>query len=426
MPQISNLQERVKTAWAKLPDDLKAKLGPQILIAQQHLLNIRSKAAPATTGPTHRELMMVQSLLHGDQHGLLRSAAGPRVEGILTSVGPDGVVHFGGVDYDGTDPGWAYVIVALAETLGSTPPFPSAGQVIQIPDDATLALLGDWGGGNQFAQSVAAAVTASAPPATSYYIHLGDVYYAGTNGGATLDSFETTNFLNVWPGASGRSFALNSNHDMYAHGTGYFGTTLAPGTAFGAQKGASFFALYNTSFRIVGLDSAYYSKEEELYQFGSLGDPAGPQAVFLQQQAAAAASAGQNLIVMTHHNGLSLDGGNATTLWGEVANQLSALSGKSVCWYWGHEHAGAVYQPQKINDVKIYPRVCGHGCIPWGRAKNLHAPGVLWSENQLLGPGLDYFVTNGYATLQFNGASVNETFYNQSGAANWTGTWPPA
>jgi hypothetical protein len=213
---------------------------------------------------------------------------------------------------------------------------------------------------------------------------------------------------------------------MYAHGIGYFGTTLAPGTAFGAQKGASFFALYNKSLRIVGLDSAYYSREDDQYQVGSLGDPAGPQAVFLQQQAAAAANAGQNLIVMTHHNGLSLDGATPQPLWGEVANQLSALSGKSVCWYWGHEHAGAVYQPQKINEVTIYPRVGGHGCIPWGVATNLQSGNVLWFESQVLGPGSNYFVTNGYVTLAFNGASMNETFYNQSGAARWNGTWPPA
>jgi hypothetical protein len=164
MPQILNLQERVKAAWGKLPNDLKARLEPQILIAHQHLLNVRGEAVPAMTEQTHRELTMVYSLLHDDPHGLLESAAQPRVEDILTSVGPDGVVYFGGLDYDGSDPGWAYVIVALAETLGLRPPFPSAGQVIQIPDDATFAVLGDWGGGNPLAQSVAAAVTASAPP----------------------------------------------------------------------------------------------------------------------------------------------------------------------------------------------------------------------------------------------------------------------
>ena len=217
---------------------------------------------------------------------------------------------------------------------------------------------------------------------------------------------------------------------MYGHATGYSLTALtAP--AFQAQ-GGNCFALYNNAFRIVGLDSAYYAPDNRMenfpgYMIGSLGDPHGQQALFLEQQIAQL-SAGQKLILLTHHNGLNLDGSlpaksdQPYLLWQqvtEVLKQLPAAASKDVFWYWGHEHAGAVYKRQTVNGVTIHPRCCGHGCIPWGIATDLNAPNVLWFEQEVLGPGENYFVTNGYATLTLNGASLSEAFFNQDGKKSW-------
>ena len=91
----------------------------------------------------------------------------------------------------------------------------------------------------------------------------------------------------VWPGVAGHSFALNSNHDMYAHATGYSETTLtAPPFV---PQGGNCFALYNKAFRIVGLDTAYYAPDNTIndfpgYMIGSLGPAQGPQMQFLQNQ----------------------------------------------------------------------------------------------------------------------------------------------
>jgi hypothetical protein len=422
--QVKQMQTQVKAAWAKLPPDLKARLEPQILAAHQYALAVRNRAVPPTTPPVRHQLLMMYSLLNDDPDGLLKSATAPAAEGLSPWVGGDGEVFFGGVTYDSTDPGWGYLLVALAWTWGQTPAFKlppnyPAQPAITIPDNVTLGILGDWGGWNAPAQQVG-----SAAKAADFLIHLGDVYYAGTNASDVLEPYESIHFLNVWPGPVGQSFDLNSNHDMYAHATGYSLTTLAPGTAFKAQQGANVFALSNSAFRIVGLDSAYYSSVDTLYDVGTLGSPTGGQAMFLQQQAKLAAAAGQELIILTHHNGLSADGSTPTALWQEVANQLSALSGKSVCWYWGHVHVGAVYKPQTVNGVTIYSRCCGHGCIPWGVAKSLEKSSVLWFEQELLGPGPNYFVTNGYSTLELDGTSMIETFFDQSGKSQWSDTWP--
>jgi hypothetical protein len=435
-------QQQVRAAWAKLPPDLKARLEPQILAAHENMLHVRNNATSQSTdasmlragdravsqpGPPARpELLMLYSVLHDDPDGLLNSAANPAAEGILSpSIDPYGQISYSNTQYDNTDTGWSYIVVALAETNGHLAPFNSDAQVMEIPDDATLAILGDWGGGNPSARSVAAAAKGSK---ANYFVHLGDVYYAGTNEGVLLKPYESTLFLDVWPGPDGGSFALNSNHDMYAQGTGYFRTTLAPVTAFKAQKGASFFALYNKSFRIVGLDSAYFSSASKFYDDGTLGTVSGnrQQANFLREQAKLAAGANQNLILMTHHNGLSVDGSAEESLWWEVANELDDLSGKSVCWYWGHWHVGAVYKPREVNGVTIHSRCCGHGCIPWGVATALRTSGVVWFEQKVLGPQKDHFVTNGYATLGLSGASMTETFHDQSGNPSWSDRWPPA
>jgi hypothetical protein len=293
---------------------------------------------------------------------------------------------------------------------------------------ATIALLGDWGGWNAPAQSIAAAVK-------SYdcLIHLGDVYYAGT----TLDPYETDHFTRVWPGVAGHSFALNSNHDMYAHATGYSETTLtAP--PFVAQ-GGNCFALYNKAFRIVGLDTAYYAPDNTIndfpgYMIGSLGPPQGPQMQFLNNEISQLA-AGQRLVLLTHHNGLNLNGSvpvqsdQAYTLWQQVTQAmklLPAAADKNVLWYFGHVHVGAVYTPQSVGGVTIHARCCGHSCIPWGIATDLQGPDVVWFEKQVTKPGPNYFVTNGYATLALNGTSSTEAFHNQAGQQSWSGPIPQA
>ena len=72
-----------------------------------------------------------------------------------------------------------------------------------------------------------------------YIVHLGDVYYAGTTGE------ESGNFVDLWPKAyaSGNSFTLNSNHEMYYGANGYFKTALGSGAPFAHQKNTSYFAL---------------------------------------------------------------------------------------------------------------------------------------------------------------------------------------
>lgn len=414
MKKIARLQEAIlKDLWPKIPPERRALLEQQAAVGHQHLLDIRNGMGGDRTPPVAREVLLLHSLLHDDPDNLLRDAIAPKAS--LTQVRSDGQIYYGGVAYDSTDPWWLYCLWAWEET-GPTNPFQDAPVVLQIPDTTTLAILGDWGGNNTPAQQVATAVRSLSP---QYYVHLGDVYYAGTDKKGVIESdYQSENFLDVWPGAAGKSFNLNSNHDMYAHATGYYGTALAS-SLFSAQAGCSYFALFNSGFRFIGLDTAYFDPNQSGSGFmnGALNPT---QEKFLHNQAVAAVQAGQELVLFSHHNGLSIDGQGTTPLWDQVIAQLAPLAGKRVIWYWGHEHLAAVYAPQKVGDVTVLSRCCGHGCIPWGFATALRdSKQVLWFEQQILGPGSNYFVTNGFATLKVDGASIMESFFGQDGSSHW-------
>jgi hypothetical protein len=241
-------------------------------------------------------------------------------------------------------------------------------------------------------------------------IHLGDVYYAGTG------DQEQHNFVLPWPQGSIASLALNSNHEMYSGAKPYFQAISQP--PFKLQNGCSYFALENDNWVIVGLDSAYFAAESDLYMTGSLGPNEGTQVQFLQSQVAK----GKNVIVLTHHNGLEEDGSSTTGLWTQVMSAFPAGSGPAY-WYWGHAHAGVVYQPKPPKDgpPSVLCRCCGHGALPWGHATQLdNNANVVWYENRLAkDPDIPQRVLNGFAMLYIDGPKIEEVFYDENGGVAW-------
>src|SRR5262249_46491433 len=131
--------------------------------------------------------------------------------------------------------------------------------VIDVPARFTIVMAGDWGTGNASSLKIAAEMAAKG---CDYSIHLGDVYYAG------LPDEELQKFVLPWPKGSRGSFALNSNHEMYPGGSGYFDVALKH-AKFAAQGGVSYFAMKNDFWTIIGLDTAYHA-HSFLYQKGQL------------------------------------------------------------------------------------------------------------------------------------------------------------
>src|SRR5262249_5775777 len=131
---------------------------------------------------------------------------------------------------------------------------------VELPDERlSVAMVGDWGTGLDSSGQIARQMAARNPGIT---IHLGDVYYSGTKHEVGR------RFLPAWPAGSSGTFAINSNHEMYAGGEGYFQVTLTT-PVFAQHQKASYFCLSTPGWQVIGLDSAY-AASDFLFQKGKL------------------------------------------------------------------------------------------------------------------------------------------------------------
>ncbi len=410
------LSSRAKAAWAQLTTAQQAELLPAIQSANAQAMQVaQTGKAPAAPAASHT-LTLANSALNDDAEAVVSNLQA----GIVLDVGPDGAI-WGTGKWEQLDPGWVEAFAVFLESLlpiiGGKHPWVSAPQTIAIPDKVQIALAGDWGTGNWrtvpnpgASTRVRTQIAQLNPDVT---IHLGDVYYSGT---ADQEQHLLTM---LWPSGPSGSFALNSNHEMYSGSKPYFNAIANP--PFDKQAGCSYFALENSNWIIVGLDSAYYSPEADLYMNGMLF-PAGmpnDQNEFLLQKGVEAQLNGKKVIVLTHHNGLN-DAGTATNdLFKQVTNCFPDGDGPAY-WYYGHEHIAAVYAPQ--GPAGTLCRCCGHGALPWGYASDLvNSPNVVWHETHKAGdPDIAERVFNGFVMLKLNGPNIQETFYNENGGVAWS------
>jgi Calcineurin-like phosphoesterase len=400
--------------------DTHAASADRAFIARGHdqaLLAARSQFAAFDTN-VPRALIFGQAALGQDADGVLRSLSA----GLILHVANDGTL-LGTGKYESLDPGWAEAFAVWLEHIPQKKgPFSNAPQVIQVPDQISIAITGDWGTGDWRSSSannpapairVAAQIKASHPDFT---IHLGDVYYSGTK------DEEDHLLLDLWPHGTRGSFALNSNHEMYSGGTPYFTEALAaPTSPFALQQQCSFFALENSNWIVVGLDSAYHSDEMQLYMHGSLGTD-DIQLKFLREQVAK----GKKIIVLTHHNGLTQDGSapekavaGSPSLYVQIM-QAFPQAATPAYWYWAHVHSGIAYSVQASS---TRCRCCGHGALPQGDASKILKgnPRVEWFENVPANdPDIHQRVLNGFVLLTFDGATMTESFIDEGGNKRWS------
>ena len=292
------------------------------------------------------------------------------------------------------------------------------------PNQVKIAIIGDWGTGKYDptkpydqqdgsvdgpALDIMNALPGLAP---DYIIHLGDVYYAGTDQYALINpNEEQNNLLDVWSSTNTTNFTLNSNHEMYGGANGYFNIALT-NNLFAPQTNHSFFVLEYGNWVIIGLDSAYYCDNDNLYMDGRITDST--QKSLLNQYK----NQTQNVILMSHHNALSYDGATIETLWNDVLD-TDALGSAPAYWYWGHLHDGIVYSDKTAIGGASCTRCIGHSAIPYGEAW-----GLLDSQGNNI-PTVEYFahtpvdpsgktsarVFNGFAIITLTDTTLTEQFY---------------
>lgn len=372
------------------------------------------------------ELLGSELTSHIDKDDHDRLVAATKDGGIVAGDG----TMWGTEKYQQIDPGWALSLIHYTPThfLDSKAKF-STRQVEPISlsgrsaDEVKIAVVGDWGTGDYphlFSIAVMDQIEALKP---DYIIHLGDVYYAGTDNGIFHQGEEQENFLNIWP-KDIPSFTMNSNHEMYDGARGYFEVALE-GEPFSLQQETSYFALQYAGWTLIGLDSCYWSKSP-LFMTGSLsGGEDTTQADWIRSLGLSP----DKTIVMTHHNGLTYQGDSepaydGVTLWSEIND---ALGGDPAAWYWGHIHNAMVYKTPTFNGKQTRARCLGHGALPFGDAW-----GIQYKPDQI-----EYYahtpnkdapprhMRNGFAVLTMKSdGQVTEEFFDQSNTtAMYSGTY---
>jgi Calcineurin-like phosphoesterase len=282
-----------------------------------------------------------------------------------------------------------------------------------LPNNLRMAILGDWGTGLYGAPHCAKNIESDAND-YGLLMHLGDVYYSGT------DKEVEDRFLNLWPvKPNAVSRACNSNHEMYTGGYAYYDQTLKK-----FKQPASYFALQNDHWLLVGLDSAF--KEWELVN---------DQIPWLKNLIANAGE--RRVILFSHHQLYSWMEKPKSKMQSQLGELLT--NKKIFGWYWGHEHRCMIYERHPI--WNIYGRCIGHSGYPYFTDKNdsgtVSAPnpaaqGSRWRtvgmKNMVPGgmmlegpnpyiPGHESeYGPNGYMTLEFNGEHLNEIIHMPDGS----------
>jgi 3',5'-cyclic AMP phosphodiesterase CpdA len=282
--------------------------------------------------------------------------------------------------------------------------------VYALPDSCVVALAADWGTGTTSAYAVAQAIRDERPDVT---IHLGDVYYSGTE-----NEFRQY-FLGPgrWPlgalkGTSGGArgaYALNGNHEMYSGGAGYFRLALP---ALGQE--ASYLCLENAHWRIVGLDTGYYAKSfpflELIVDFIRLHRASRR---WLKQVVFADPGDRRPVILLSHHQWFSA----FDTEYPRVGRQLQPYLDRVLLWFWGHEHRFAGYAPFGLSGTRVRARCIGHGGMPieLGAAiKRPDRPLVFTDErkaHELDGEPIGYC---GFVLLRFAGPELLVQYFDEA------------
>ena len=168
-----------------------------------------------------------------------------------------------------TDAGWIACLAAKAyRALTSRYPFPNdPPEPRRIAADARIYMLGDWGSGIGRAKKIANRIESmleAEGARDQHVIHLGDVYYSGWP-----EEYDE-HFLPNWPVRAGKesrygSWSLNSNHEMFSGGHGYFDHLLKD-ARFAGQNGQSVFVLQNEDWQFL-IDSAWLDEDLAGNQF---------------------------------------------------------------------------------------------------------------------------------------------------------------
>ena len=294
---------------------------------------------------------------------------------------------------------------------------PGHSGIFPIADACSIALAADWGTGTIPAYKVVSEIMKTEPDVT---IHLGDVYYSGT----PQEYNDWFLGREDWPHGAVSTWALNANHEMYSGGHGYFETALPK-----LEQETSYFCLENDHWRILGLDSGYYSGVFPLLEKLWRGKIRLHDVIleWLKTTVFADAHDTRPVILLTHHQPFSAFDPGYPTLLKNVQPYLD----RTVLWFWGHEHRFAGYGPVAYAGGRIVRGRCiGHGGMPieqTAKPKDVRTPNLVFYDDrvdagmtQLAGVPVGYC---GFASLALDGPVLTVRYIDQEGVLLFTEKW---
>ena len=265
-----------------------------------------------------------------------------------------------------------------------------------LPDRARVAIVGDWGTGQEEARQVLAQIARKKPDVA---IHLGDIYYSGTQ-------FEVDNyFTQIWdallPGVP--SYTLSGNHDMFGGGQPYYNLVDKLG------QPASYFCLRNTAWQFIAVDTGLHDRK-----------PSGSEPTYLEETEVdwvmdkIATAGGRQTILLSHHQLFSaiedIVPGQSMAVNSVLQRQLSPIFPTLTAWLWGHEHNLVIYEPY----LGVLGRCIGHGAVPVGIDENLAVKHAEVPMKDLRLDKGEAFYVHGYAILDLDGPAATLGYYQDT------------
>jgi hypothetical protein len=319
------------------------------------------------------------------------------------------------------DPRWANVleVYATSRIANKTIPYRRYSNINdfvitdRLPAKATVVLIGDWGTGQDGAKALLTRVAARNPDVV---IHLGDVYYSGTQN-------EVQNyFYAIWQKVLGipkvawgskltdlnakpATFHLTGNHDMYAGGEPYYTVIDMLG------QPASYFCLRNDKWQFVAMDTGLHDSDPT-----KEGDP-----TFLEDTEVAWVTdkvnnaGGRKTVLLSHHQLFSTYekiGGQSTNT--KFLAQVQDILPKTTAWFWGHEHNLVIYK----NFLNVLGRCIGHGAFPVSPDELSAANPDVAIESIALQKDAQGFFQHGYVVMEIDGADAGVTYYQYDSENN--------
>jgi 3',5'-cyclic AMP phosphodiesterase CpdA len=230
-------------------------------------------------------------------------------------------------------------------------------------------------------------------------IHLGDVYYSGTE-------YEMNNyFLEIWKETFDldrvKTFTLSGNHDMYSGGAAYYNLIEFLG------QPASYFCLRNDDWQFVALDTGLHDDKALNCPPTFLEET---EVTWLKDKIATAN--GRRTVLLSHHQLFTANediGGQSVN--GHLLEQVGPVLNDVALWLWGHEHNQVIYKKWQ----GVLARCLGHGAYPVGitEIRPQRFPDVPIEPAGMLTKGASFY-SHGYAIMDLDGKSARLSYYQDS------------